>query len=784
MKHSENMNQLESSTKWMGIPVTSPVLVLLASLVLIVVTTIGAKNLYFRGDYNIFFDDDNQQVRVFNDIQDRFAKTDSITVVVSPESKNVFTPQMLELIRNLTEDAWQTPYSSRVDSITNYQHTEAEEDDLWVADLVSEDFDFSTEQIEKAKKISTNEPVTRRSMVSEQGDVAVINITVQFPEENKTAEVEEVYNYVSTLLSQYKQDHPQVDFYKTGIVSLNYAFMLSAQEDIITLVPIMLLVILLFLSAMLRSFSGVLSTLIVISGSVLVTMGVCGWMGLSLNAATVNIPTLVMTLAVADSVHVIATVRHYMSRGSKKVDAVFASLKSNSIPIFITSVTTATGFLMMNMSESPALRDFGTLSALGVMVACLLSLTMLPALLCILPFSVKNTVQADKVQFMDAFGDFVVNNRNSILALSVLFILAAASFVPLNKINDDSVKYFDKSSEFRQGVDFMQERISGMGTISVVIDSNESQGIVAEEFLSTLNSFTHWLREQDNVDHVLSLSDVFKRLSKNMHGDDQAYYQLPENRELAAQYLLMYEMSLPYGLDLNNQLSIDKSALKVQITTENLGSHELIILENNIYDWFDDNAVAKGLNYTVTASSPTLMFAHIGATNMKSMLTSLPLSLVLISGLLMLALRSIKLGAFSILPNMIPAVIGFGFWGLISGEINLGLSVVASLTLGIVVDDTVHFLSKYQIARKEGKSPEDAVRFAFHTVGRALWITTVVLVAGFAVLAMSGFKLNSDMGLLSGIIIGLALVVDFLFLPCVLMLFDKSTTVQKDPTLS
>lgn len=361
-----------------------------------------------------------------------------------------------------------------------------------------------------------------------------------------------------------------------------------------------------------------------------------------------------------------------------KVDAVFASLKSNSIPIFITSLTTATGFLMMNMSESPALRDFGTLSALGVMVACLLSLTMLPALLCILPFSVKNTVQADKVQFMDAFGDFVVNNRNSILALSVLFILAAASFVPLNKINDDSVKYFDKSSEFRQGVDFMQERISGMGTISVVIDSNESQGIVAEEFLSTLNSFTHWLREQDNVDHVLSLSDVFKRLSKNMHGDDQAYYQLPENRELAAQYLLMYEMSLPYGLDLNNQLSIDKSALKVQITTENLGSHELIILENNIYDWFEDNAVAKGLNYTVTASSPTLMFAHIGATNMKSMLTSLPLSLVLISGLLMLALRSIKLGAFSILPNMIPAVIGFGFWGLISGEINLGLSVVAS----------------------------------------------------------------------------------------------------------
>ena len=260
-----------------------------------------------------------------------------------------------------------------------------------------------------------------------------------------------------------------------------------------------------------------------------------------------------------------------------------------------------------------------------------------------------------------------------------------------------------------------------------------------------------------------------------MHGDDEFYYTLPQDRELAAQYLLMYEMSLPYGLDLNNQVNVDKSSVKLVLTTQNLGSKELVDIENRIYNWFATHAP----QYEISASSPTLMFAHIGETNMASMLATLPITLVLISALMIFALRSVRLGVISIVPNMAPAVIGFGMWALYSGEINLGLSVVVTLTLGIVVDDAVHFLSKYQRARKEGKDAEQAVRYAFNTVGRALGITTVVLVVGFSILAMSSFRLNSDMGQLSALVIFLALVVDFLFLPTLLMLFDKDKVEEE-----
>ncbi|MFW1137693.1 efflux RND transporter permease subunit [Vibrio parahaemolyticus] len=760
------------------IPTKYSLLVLLATIFLIIVATIGGKNLYFRGDYDIFFDGTNKQLLAFDEIQTTFAKTDNLAIVIAPEDGDIFTPQTLSLIQKITVDAWQVPYSSRVDSIANYQHTEAFDDDLLVEDLLYSEYELTPERISKVKSIALSEPVLKSALVSEKGDVTVVNITVQLPEMDKTAEVEEVVSSINAMIDRYQRAYPDVTFHKAGIIAMNHAFMTAAQHDSSTLVPTMLVVILVFLTIMLRSILSVIATLIVIIGSVMATMGISGWAGMFLSTATVNVPTLIMTLAVADCVHVIATMRQSMKNGFTKAQSIERSIALNFVPILITSVTTAIGFLMMNMSDSPVLRDFGNLSALGVMVACFLSVTLLPALLKLLPIHVKMETSQDQKHVMDRLGDFVVSQRRALLPLSVAVIVVCASLIPLNKVNDESVEYFGQRNEFRQAADFMEERISGMTNISIAIKTNESQGIAAPDFLNTIGEFSSWLRDQPETDHVATLADVYKRLNKNMHGDDEAYYSLPQERELAAQYLLLYEMSLPYGLDLNNQINVDKSSIKMVLTVANLGSVELVDLENRIYQWFAERAP----QYQVVASSPSLMFAHIGETNMASMLSTLPITLVLISALLIFALRSVRLGLISLMPNIAPAVIGFGLWALISGEINLGLSVVVTLTLGIVVDDAVHFLSKYQRARREGQTAEQAVRYAFHTVGRALWITTVVLVAGFSVLAMSSFRLNADMGQLSAIVIFIALVVDFLFLPTLLMLFDKKAYLQESPS--
>ncbi|QNE01326.1 MMPL family transporter [Vibrio vulnificus] len=747
---------------------------LIISLMAIVATGMGAKNLYFRGDYNIFFDGSNAQLQAFDEIQTTFAKTDNIALVLAPKSGDVFDQRTLTQIQEMTEQAWQVPYSSRVDSLANYQHTEAVDDDLLVEDLLYQSYPLTAERIAKVRAVAMSEPLLVNALVSEKGDVAVINITMQMPGVDETAEVNEVVAYVEQMLSHYRAEYPDVTIYKAGIIAMNHSFAMAAQNDSATLVPTMLLVTLVFLTLMLRSFLSVLATLVVIIGAIVATLGIVGWAGMFLHVASVNVPTLIMILAVADCVHVIASMRHFMRQGMPKSQAIHRSVTLNFVPIIITSVTTAIGFLMMNMSDSPVLRDFGNLSALGVMIACVLSVSLLPALLNLLPvrFSAKQAAKSSDI--MDKLADLVVHRRNVLLPLSIVVIAGSAALIPYNKVNDESVKYFDTSSEFRQAADFMEQRIGGMTTMSIAIKTHQSQGIASPEFLEVLGEFTRWLREQPETDHVASLSDIYKRLNKNMHGDDSAYYALPAERELAAQYLLLYEMSLPFGLDLNNQVNVDKSSVKLQLTVKNLGSVELVALEERIYQWFASHAP----RYQVVASSPSLMFAHIGETNMASMLSTLPITLILISALMIFALRSWRLGVISLVPNIAPAVIGFGLWALISGEINLGLSVVVTLTLGIVVDDAVHFLAKYQHARKEGQNAEQAVRYAFHTVGRALWITTVVLVAGFSVLAMSQFRLNSDMGQLSAIVIFVALVIDFVLLPSLLMRFDTAEYAQ------
>lgn len=255
-----------------------------------------------------------------------------------------------------------------------------------------------------------------------------------------------------------------------------------------------------------------------------------------------------------------------------------------------------------------------------------------------------------------------------------------------------------------------------------------------------------------------------------MHADSEQFYTLPDERNMAAQYLLLYEMSLPYGLDLNNQINLDKSATRMTVTIRNINTTDILALEQRAQDWLQQH----GAEIRSDGSSTTIMFSHIGKRNIKSMIAGTTLALFLISLILIFALRSLKTGLISLVPNLVPATMGFGLWGLMVSEINVGLSIVTGMTLGIVVDDTVHFLSKYLRARREkGLNAEEAVRYAFSTVGTALWVTSFVLIAGFMILTLSTFKLNSDMGLLTSIVIAFALIADFLLLPALLMKIDS-----------
>ena len=747
--------------------------ILLATFVWVGLAASGGRFLQFSTDYRDFFGEENPQLQAFEELQDTYTKSDNVLIVVTPKDGDVFTPDTLESVRWLTEEAWQVPYSTRVDSLTNFQHTRAFDDDLIVADLVPDPSTLSPVQLADIRAIALTEPLLIDRLINAESDVTAVNVTIQLPGE-KIDEVPKVAAFVRDLAERMEARDSNIDISLSGMVMMNNAFGESSLKDITSLVPLMFLAVVVVLGILLRSVSASITTVAVIFMSILVGMGLFGWSGLSLTAPTASAPTIILTMAVADAVHLLSTFLHSMRHGLNKADAIIESMRVNFQPILLTSATTIIGFLTMNFSDVPPLGQMGNTVAAGVFAAFILSVTFLPALIVMLPVKVQAHA-GRQTKAMSSLSKIVVSKHRPLLWGITMAAIVAISFVPKNEINDEFVKYFDETVQFRVDSDYASEKLIGPYTIEYSMDSGEEGGISNPAFLAKVQLFVDYLHTLSDVTHVYSITDTIKRLNKNLHGDDPAYYRLPDDRELTAQYLLLYEMSLPYGLDLNNQINVGKSATRVQVTLVNQSSKSMLVLEQQIGKWLEQNAP----DIRIAAASANLMFAHIGQRNAKSLTVGAVLALTLISFILIFALRSARIGVISIVPNLVPVGIGFGIWGLISGQVGMSLSVVAGMTLGIVVDDTVHFLSKYLRARREkGYGPDQAIHYAFTSVGVALITTTVVLIAGFLVLTFSSFKMNSDMGLLTAITIGIALIIDFLLLPPLLMKLDGQTHEQ------
>jgi predicted RND superfamily exporter protein len=341
------------------------------------------------------------------------------------------------------------------------------------------------------------------------------------------------------------------------------------------------------------------------------------------------------------------------------------------------------------------------------------------------------------------------------------------AFIPTIDFNDQWVEYFDERIEFRNDSDEAQE-FFGLYPIEYSVPAAGPGGVSEPEFLTNLESFADFLRAHPSVTHVYSLSDIMKRLNRNMHGDDEAYYRIPGDRELSAQYLLLYELSLPYGLDLNDRINVDKSATRVTATVSRTTTAETKQFFADVQQWMNDNWPAY---MRTEPTSAAVMFTYISERNMQNMIAGTILAIAAIAVIMMFALQSVRLGVLSLVPNGLPILTTFGAWALLVGEVGFSVATVASISLGIIVDDTVHLLSKYVRARDErGLSVEDSIRYAFHNVGTAIVVNTIILTAGFLVMTTSAFKMNVDLGLMTVLAIAFALILDFLFLPALLLL--------------
>jgi predicted RND superfamily exporter protein len=652
--------------------------IILATVIIVAASASGTRLLTINNDTRVFFSEKNPQLQALEALENTYTKDNSVLFAVAPKNGNVFTRSTLAAVEELTQASWQMPYSSRVDSLSNFQHTRAEEDDLIVEDLVQNAKSLSDADLERIKQIALSEPLLVNRIISTPGHVTGVNVTIMLPGQS-LEEVPQVAAFARRMADDFRRNTRDIDIYLTGGVMSDNAFGEAGWNDMSTLVPAMFFILIILVGLSLRAFTGTLGTLIIILISMVTGMGLAGWLGITLTPASVNAPLIILALAVADSVHLLSSMFHQIHLGKTKREAVAESLRVNFQPVFLTSITTAIGFLTMNFSDAPPFRDLGNIVAMGVMAAFVFSVFSLPALMTVLPIRLKPKAKSNCCS-CNRLANFVIQRRKLVFWVTLVVIVVLTAGTLRIELDDNWIKYFDKSYDIRKATDFAEENLTGFHAIEY------------------LEKFARWYRQQPKVVNVNTIAETIKRLNKNMHADDESFYRIPDQRELAAQYLLLYEMSLPFGLDLNNQINVDKSATRMRVILKDATTKELRQMDQKAREWLKANAPASMFTY---GSGLSIIFAHISERNINSMLGASFGALGLISLILIVALRSFKLGVISLIPNVVPAIMAFGLWGILVGQVGLGLSVVAAMTLGIVVDDTVHFMSKYLRARYE-----------------------------------------------------------------------------------
>lgn len=767
MKNSDN-ERINAYTDWI---IKWRWIVIVLSVVMTLGAASGALLLKQGLTYRQFFAPGNPQLLATEELEATYTKGDSQIFAVHNPNGSVFVPSAIRAIHELTDAGWQTPFSTRVDSLTNYQHSWADNDDLVVEELIPRETELNVTALERARNVAMAEPIVAGNLVSFDEDTTMVVIRVEIPPEDLEA-VPMLAEDSRRVLAEIRAKYPDLHFELTGTGLLQAAFNEATVVDSKVIYPTMFVLLLLFLIVFTGSLSGTLVTLGIIGMSAAAGAGAMGFYGFPLNPVLVIAPVIILTLAVADSVHVLSGMFHEMRNGAEKIAAIKKSIETNMAPVFLTSLTTAVGFLVMNFSDSPPFKHLGNTTATGVAVAWLLSMTYLPAMMSIVPVRI-----AQKTTWIEHLFNWLSNSvtRNPYkiaFGMSILFVVLIASTSRI-VINDFPHRYFNEKKDFRQGTDFLENQ-RGFFDFSMSVPADGSGGINDPEYLRDLENFELWVQEQPFVVHVNSYAKIIKKLNKNMHGDDAEYYRIPESRELAAQYLLLYEMSLPFGLDLNDMIDVDKSATKVTVLFQNAGLSDIKKVGIEAEAWLKNNTN----NATGTpASSYAVMFAYITEANAVSMVWGTLIAFGIISGILIVSLRSWSMGLASLISNILPVAAAIGIWALTIVEANFAVSILASLSIGIVVDDTVHILSKYAFARKKlGYGAEDAVRYAFTTVGRAVLSTSLILVGGFSVLMLSSFWATIVIGALTSLTIGCALAADFLLLPALLIVFDKRKT--------
>ncbi|MCX2979644.1 hypothetical protein EYC98_02075 [Halieaceae bacterium IMCC14734] len=634
--------------------------------------------------------------------------------------------------------------------------------------LIPELDDIDQTQLDAIRDIALADEDLVKSLLAPKGDMALAMIKFKAVDDEKSTRLG-IAESVVALRDSLRAEYPGVAIYVLGNVLFELDSHNAQLKDRSYLMPLVVSISILLLWFCLRSLSFSLSILVVAVVSVVMTVGTMGWLKVPFNQISTMGPLVVVLIAVADGVHIVSIYVQGLHRSLGRLEAMRESLMINIQPVTLASVTTVIGFLSLNYCSSPGIYGFGNVVAVGVVWAYLLSLTLLPALILLLPVNkVAKPLGVDG--FIAAVRRAVLNHGNRLFLWGLLLIVVTLALLPLNRVDFNRYSFIDKDSDFHIVLKALSEKIGNDQSLVYSIHSGEYYGITQPGFLADVEEFSLWLEAQPEASFVTSYTDMLKTLNRAEHDDDLAWDVLPDDQLQIIDYLVGYQLVQEIEPNLEPIFNPDYSAIRLVIGTSNLSNLQLLNFNTRIETWIADN---MNPGYTVRHGDNSILFARLDRSISIELLQGFALSFLLITITLAIGLRSLRYGLLSTMPNLFPATIVFGVWGVLNGELSPYILMLFSISIGLVVDDSVHILSKYIRGRRDKLSPEDAAGYSLDKAGPAITITTLALAISTFVLVLSSTFYYQNVALMLTPIIVVALLLDLLFLPPLLIRFDN-----------
>ncbi|WP_297432855.1 MMPL family transporter [Sulfurimonas sp.] len=575
-----------------------------------------------------------------------------------------------------------------------------------------------------------------------------------------------VFNKLQELLKE-ETKRSGYKFYLSGIPAVTASLVTVSQNDAMVLMPLAVVVVVLFLFLIFRSVLGVLIPSVVIVFTFLTVLSIQILLGYKLNNFTVNIPSFITAIAIADAMHLYLAWIYYKLGGKKTKEALTEALRSNITPMALTSFTTAVGFATLGLSAIEPIATLGIAITSGAVLAFILTITIVPAILLTLGGNYKITpVKIINLTHIKGYGAFIKrNDKKIVVTFFVLIVLVSLGIFNL-KVDSNSIKYFTKDTVVRSGADFVEKNLTGSMRYEIIVDSQKREGVKNPKFLESIAAFENVLKKHfDNVRFTTSLKDIVVRMQKVLNPD--ANSSLPQDKNLVAQYLLLYSMSLPQGMELNDKMDTQERYLRLTINTNIVDTSKDLVMIQWIKNYFNIKTP-----YSADVQGQTGIFAYMQSSVTDTLIVSISMTLLIVTLSMLLIFKNLKMLWLFLIPNIAPIIIVGGVMGLLGISVDIGIAISAAVILGIAVDDTIHFFSKYYESIKV-RGFEESIDYIINHSGNAMILTTLILSLTFALFGVSSFVPNVNFAIVTVSALNIALLFDLVLLPSLLSLLLK-----------